>query len=122
MFTRVLALSALLLQAGAASPFKGDGISGGGRACNGDLRIFADHLNWETSFSTCDHVPYKTLKTADKGVWVYQLTAKPKGCLFTVLRVEHSADGSGSWEVTGYPSVEAWRRRSLSNVSDCGMY
>jgi hypothetical protein len=120
---KVLSLSFFLLQAGAGSPFQGDGVSGGGRACNGDLRIFPRYLNWETSFSTCDHVTYQPLPGGDgKSTWVYQLRARPKACRFEVLEVRHDADNSGAWEVTGFQSLAAWRKSDKMQVSNCPMY
>src|ERR1700743_1265058 len=121
MLVKGLLLCFLLLQAEESSPFKADGLSGGGRACNGILRIFPNYLNWETSFSTCDHVLYKILQSSKDGPWVYQFSKK-KGCLYSVLEVRQHSDGSGTWEVSGYTTITAWRKLEATPDSDCPMY
>jgi hypothetical protein len=121
VFVKALLLSLLLFQTEESSPFKGEGLAGGGRACNGILRIYPNYLDWETSFSTCDHVPYKTLQSSKNGPWVYQLSPK-KGCLYSALEVRQHADGSGTWEASGYKTITAWRKREATPDSDCPMY
>jgi len=120
VFVKALLLSVLLFQTEESSPFKGEGLSGGGRACNGILRIYPSYLNWETGFSTCDHVIYKALQNSKDGPWVYQWNPK-KGCLYSVLEVRQPKDG-GFWNVVGYETVTAWRKQDTNHVIACAMY
>lgn len=123
MIAKALVLSLLLLQADVpSSPFTGDGLSGGGRACNGSLRIYPTYINWETSFSTCDHMPYKTIQASKDGPWIYQFTTKKKGCISSVLRVRRPTPEGGFWYVSGWPSVRAAQDRKILADSDCPMY
>jgi hypothetical protein len=120
VFAKALLLSFLLFQTEESSPFKAEGLAGGGRACNGILRIYPNYLNWETGFSTCDHVPYKTLQSSEDGPWVYQFSRK-KGCLYSILEVRQPNDG-GFWNVVGYETVTAWRKQDKIHVIACAMY
>ncbi len=121
VFVKALLLSFLLFQTEESSPFKGEGLAGGGRACNGILRIYPNYLDWETSFSTCDHVPYKTLQSSKNGPWVYQFSRK-KGCPYTVLEVQQPNEQNGFWNVTGYETIADWRKQDTTHFIECAMY
>jgi hypothetical protein len=121
---KALLLCLLLLQIKTSSPFKGSGLIADPKECDGSLRIYPRDLNWETGFSTCNHTPYKILRSGKEGQWVYQLTQKNKNCLFSVLVVQRDNDDKYFWNVSGYASVASWRRSSADNefIFDCRMY
>lgn len=122
MIAKLLVLSLLLLQTDApSSPFTGDGLAGGGRICNGILRIYPNYINWETSLSTCDHMPYKTIQAPKDGPLVYEFTQKKRGCIYEVLEVHPGKDGD-FWQVDGYRSFERWKTKNNAMDSDCAMY
>lgn len=121
MIAKAVVLALLLVQGGhPVSPFTGRGLAGGGRACAGTLRIYPTYIDWDSTFSTCDHMPYKTLKAAKGGPWTYQFTQKKKACLYEVLVAAKLDDYT--WDITGYQSVAAWRKDDPLHQIECGMY
>src|SRR5579884_2166695 len=109
----------------ASSPFKGDGLSGTGRACSGYLRITPEFIHWDTGIYICRKVRYQVLASEKKGEAfhrVYKLLHRPAKCLFGVLELEHNADDP-IWTLTAYKTV-ADRKKGYSpgtSVS-CSLY
>ncbi|MGJ7529155.1 hypothetical protein [Variovorax sp. GB1P17] len=120
---RTLKITVLLLAldlAGAAfaadRPFTGYFV-GNGRACTGNLYIRTQTLEWHTPFSICKSTGYKVLEKDFTGAHkrlALQLKSRSKHCGSAVIQVEQAAGVSPySWNVTGYPSLEAFEKRDL---------
>ncbi len=123
----LLLMSALMVQAQTdltgRSPFSGKGLTGTGRACNGDIRIYPDYLDYSTSYSECNHMPYRTLPSDHDHKWVYELVKPVKRCGIRILVVLAPAKPeNGFWRVVMYPSLDTYRKKDLDRTDSCPMY
>jgi hypothetical protein len=112
-----------------SSPFRGDGMGGSGGHCAGNLLIKHKTLTWDTVYSECDDVPYKTLifkQHADDLHAVYLLQTKDPKCGFKILVLDHTRHYSESrgkgWNVTGYGSWKGYRTDDIGDQLSCHLY
>jgi hypothetical protein len=121
MAARMLLLIATMLFQESRSPFTGDGVQGGGHACDSSLRVYAHTLNYDTSFTNCPKTPYTVIEQAGNH-YVYRLRSTAKSCPVQVLTIDKFDDMPDTWQIAGYGSEAAWRRRDENDRILCPMY
>ncbi len=100
-----------------SSPFKGDGVSGSGRSCNGYLRIYPRYLNWEVTDFSCHHTAYEAIKESPNE-YIYRLKPWSRKCGFRILIVRHPDEWSG-WQAVGYTSEADWHKHNIAQELTC---
>ena len=108
-------------------------LTGGGRACSGGLFVRTKTIEWNASFSRCKPSPYEILgrETAgDHERLAFRLLNRNRSCRYAVIEAEQVRPGS--WNVNGYPSLEAYQKRDIPDwreaplparqVLSCPMY
>jgi len=115
-----LAASAVLLAAtcGAGEAPRTAAFQGGGRACAGGLYVRATTIEWKTTFSVCERSAFDIVEHTSAGDdatrIVYRLSNRSRSCRYEV--VELTKVSPTGWDVTGYPSLAAFERRSSADV------
>lgn len=111
------------VSAQARTPFTGKGLTGTGRACNGDLRIYPGYLDYSTSFFECSHVRYKKIQEDPRSMWAYRFTsAATKRCPYQLLVVLAPDPQGGFWRAVAWSSEAAWRKKDHDKEDSCPMY
>lgn len=125
---RALALSLVLFSAGLANadgqaaPTKPDprflgGYEGDGRACNGSLHLRLKSIEWHSTYSVCKAGAFEILDQDANGKLpqiAVQLKNPGKPCRIKVIELRLNPEYAGTppyWDVFGYPSLEAYRKR-----------
>lgn len=114
----------------AQDPFLG-AYHGQGRACTGGLFLRQRTLEWNASFFRCGPASYRRLEQEDgaRPRLAVRITHGGKACRFAVVEIHYYSEWS--WTINGYPSMEAYERRSepgwkdavdpQREVASCGM-
>ncbi len=115
-------LLAYQVQAQGRSPFEGRGVTGGGHLCNGTLRVYPDHLDWDTTYNDCTGSRYDVIEHRTD-FYVYRLKPKTKRCKFQVLVVRKPEPDMYGWQAIGFTTEAAWRKNDENNDLPCnGLY
>jgi hypothetical protein len=88
--------------------------SGTGRACSGGLFVRTRTIEWNSSFSVCKRGRYEVLEkdfAGDHGRIAFRLHVRSRQCRHEVIEAEQV--GTYGWSVQGYPSLEAYQKRTL---------
>lgn len=98
---------------------------GTGRACSGRLTITPKTLAWKTPFSPCSASAYSLVenrRTTNAQQWAYAVKTPSKRCFYKVVMLEQVAQKTKSefeWNVSGFPSIEAYRADSNTDRLNC---
>jgi hypothetical protein len=104
--------------AAADNAFTGN-FQGTGRACSGALYVRAKTIEWNSSYSICKSSPYEILEKkfdGDQERIVFRLKNRSSRCRYSVVEVERASDYN--WNVSGYQSLEGFRKRGLPEWSN----
>lgn len=113
---RYVALTVAILPGFAVAadrPLVGE-FAGTGRACSGGLFIRSRTIEWNSTYSICRPSRYDVLEhglDGDRRRIVYRLKQRSSRCRFEVVEVEQAS--RYNWNVSGYPSFEAFEKRAL---------
>lgn len=102
----------------ADNAFTGD-FQGTGRACSGALYVRAKTIEWNSSYSICKSSPYEILEKkfdGDQERIVFRLKNRSSRCRYSVVEVERAS--GYNWNVSGYQSLEGFRKRDLPEWSN----
>ncbi|MBR8417426.1 hypothetical protein K6W16_22500 [Burkholderia dolosa] len=92
---------------------------GTGRACSGALYVRAKTIEWNSSYSICKSSSYEILEKkldGERERMVFRLKNRSSRCRYSVVEVERA--GGYSWNVSGYQSLEGFRKRDLPEWSN----
>ncbi|MBF9265713.1 hypothetical protein [Paracidovorax cattleyae] len=95
---------------------------GTGRACSGSLNVREKSVEWRSAFSVCHTARYEALEknnNSNPKRIVLHLEKTAKECRYPVIEMEQA--GNYNWNVTGYPSLEAYRNRKLPDWSNSSL-
>ncbi|WP_439892450.1 hypothetical protein ACS7SF_08110 [Ralstonia sp. 25C] len=118
--SRSLVAAALLAAqpAMAAEPLTGT-FRGDGRACFGALFVRPKTIEWNASFFTCGPTRYKVIEqdlSGDHSRAAFKIEDPRKRCGLVVIEVYRYNDTF--WNVKGYPTLEAYKKREEPGWKD----
>lgn len=110
---------AAAMAGGTDKPWQGR-FEGTGRACSGVLSLDAGVLSWRWRYGACAGRRYTTLQGMREGN-AAGLVARLSGstsarCPYRVIEVEQA--DTYAWNVSGFPSLEAYENRDLPGWRD----
>ncbi|WP_321920703.1 hypothetical protein [Burkholderia sp. BCC1998] len=92
---------------------------GTGRACSGALHVRAKTIEWNSTYSICEATHYEILESGldrDQERMVFRLKNRSSRCRYSVVEVEHAR--GYNWNVSGYQSLEGFRKRNSPEWSN----
>ena len=91
---------------------------GTGRACSGEMQVRAKTIAWRSTFSTCTATRYEVLERssdASQERIVFHLRKSSSQCRYPVIEAVRTSEYN--WNVTGYPTLEAFQKKDLPDWS-----